>query len=106
MKNKKIAKLFIYIILISFIFSYFIEKSGYYEYNLHTKRNLTEKEIKKFEQDVREGKKVDINTYLKDSRIDYSNNLTKTTSNFSIKLNKYINEAISNTFNIFSRLVK
>ena len=47
-----------------------------------------------------------INTYLKDSRIDYSNNLTKTTSNFSIKLNKYINEAISNTFNIFSRLVK
>ena len=60
MKNKKIAKLFLYIILISFIFSYFIEKSGYYEYNLQTKRNLTEKEIKKFEQDVREGKKVDI----------------------------------------------
>ena len=39
MKNKKIAKLFLYIILISFIFSYFIEKSGYYEYNLQTKRN-------------------------------------------------------------------
>lgn len=106
MKPKKIAKLFIYIILLAFIFSYVIEESGYYEYNLQSKKNLTEEEIKKFEQDVKEGKDVDIKNYLQESTTDYSNNLTRTTSKLSINLNKYLNKAISNTFNIFGRLIK
>lgn len=106
MKSKKIAKLFIYIILLTFFFSYILEKSGYYEYNLQSKKNLTEEEIKKFEQDIKEGKDVDITNYLKDNTTDYSNNLTKTASQFSINLNKYLNRAISGTFDIFGKLIK
>ena len=106
MKSKKIIKLLVYIILIAFFLSYIIEKSGYYEYNLKNKKNLTEEEIKQFEKDVKEGKDIDINNYLKDNKIDYSNKLTKTTSSVSIKLNKYLTKAINNTFDIFGKLIK
>ena len=85
MKHKKIFKFIIYSILILFLFSYIIEESGYYEYNLNNKKNLTEQEIKQFETDVKEGKEIDLKEYLKDNKIDYSNNLTRETSNLSIK---------------------
>lgn len=106
MKTKKIIKFISLIIILAFLFSYIIEKSGYYEYNLQNKKNLTEDEIKQFEKDVKEGKNIDINDYLKDNTIDYSNKLTKTTSEVSLKLNKYLTKAINNTFNIFGKLIK
>lgn len=106
MKKKKLIKLLAGTILLIFMFSYLIEKTGYYEYNLQNKKNLTAKEIERFEQDVKEGKDVDINAYLKDDKIDYSNKLTKTTSNLSLNINKYLKKAISHTFYIFEKLVK
>ena len=106
MKLSKLFKLFVVIIITTFIFSYAIEQSGYYEYNLQSKRNLTNKEIKEFERDVKEGKDIDIKDYMKDDNIDYSNNLTKATSNMSIKLNKYIKLILTDSFNIFERLIK
>ena len=106
MKGKRIVKLFVEMIIIIFIFSYVIEKSGYYEYNLQAKKNMTEEEIKKFESDVKSGKDVDINNYLNDVSTDYSSNLTRTTSTISLNLNRYLIKTISNTINIFSRLVK
>ena len=106
MKGKKILKISIEVILILFIFSYIIEKSGYYEYNLQSKKNMTEQEIKKFEEDVKKGKNIDMKNYLNDTTTDYTNNLTRTTSNFSINLNRYLIKAISHSLNIFSKLIK
>lgn len=106
MKKKKMVKGLIYFILILFFFSYFIEKTGYYEYNLQKKKNLTEEEIKQFENDVKAGKEIDINSYLTSDSIDYSNKLTRTTSEVSISLNKYLKKAINNTFYIFEKLIK
>ena len=104
--NKKIVKIVVYTTVIIFLCSYFIETSGYYEYNLQHRKNLTEEGIKQFEEDVKEGKDIDINDYLKQTNIDYSNKLTKTTSNASIKLNNYIKEILTNGFGIFEKLVK
>lgn len=106
MKNKKIGKFFITLLIMIFLCSYFIELSGYYEYNLQGKKNLTEAQIKQFEQDVKEGKNIDINEYLKEDKIDYSNKLTRTTSEASIKLNDYLKNILSNTFKILERFVK
>ena len=106
MKLNKTLK-FISISLITiFIFSYVVEKSGYYEYNLQNKKNLTEKEIKKFEQDVKDGKNIDIKEYMHNDTNNYSNELTKTTSNISIKLNNYIKLVLTDSFNIFEKLLK
>lgn len=104
--NKKIVKFVVYLIVIVFLCSYFIETSGYYEYNMQNRKNLTEEGIKQFEQDVKDGKEIDINDYLTKVNIDYSNKLTKTTSNMSIKLNNYLKEFLTNGFNIFEKLVK
>lgn len=106
MKNKKMWKFFVALLIMIFLCSYFIELSGYYEYNLQGKKNLTEAQIQQFEQDVKEGKNIDINEYLKENKIDYSNQLTRTTSEASIKLNDYLKNILSNTFKILERFVK
>lgn len=106
MKKKKIVKGIIYLVLGVFFLSYFIEKTGYYEYNLQRKKNLTEEEIKRFEEDVRLGKDIDINSYITNDSIDYSNKLTETTSSVSVNLNKYLNRMINNTFSILEKLIK
>ena len=106
MKHKKIVKFFCTCIILIFLFSYFIEVSGYYEYNLQNKKNLTEDQIKQFELDVKEGKDIDLDRYLKDTQVDYSNKLTQTTSEASIKLNDYLKNFLSNTFKILEKFVK
>ena len=106
MKGKKIIKFISISIFLVFIMAYVIEKSGYYEYNLQDKKNLTEKEIKKFEDDVKKGKDVDVYKYLKNNKRDYSSNLTRATSNFSINLNDYLIKTINGTFDVISRLIK
>ncbi len=105
MKHKKLVKFCFGLLILVFLCSYFIEISGYYEYNLANKKNLTEEQIKKFESDVKEGKDIDLNHYLEDTKIDYSNKLTKTTSATNLKLNEYLKNFIANTFKVLEKLV-
>ena len=102
----KIIKFFGSIIILIFLFSYFIEYSGYYEYNLHNKKNLTEEEIKRFEEDIRDGKNIDLNSYLIDNTIDYSNSLTRTTSRVNIGLNDYLKKVIKCGFNLIGKFIE
>ena len=105
MKKKKWIYLIFMLITVTFICSYVVSQSGYYEYNLQSKKNLTEKEIKQFENDIKEGKDVDITDYMKDKTVDYSNTLTRTTVKVSTTINKYLKKTIESVFkilNIFS----
>ena len=106
MKSKKIVKFFCGFVLLIFLFLYFLEYSGYYEYNLQNKKNLTEVQIEQFEQDIKDGKDIDLNNYLKENVVDYSNSLTRKTSEINIKLNDYLKVFLSNTFNILGKFVK
>lgn len=105
MKHKKLIKYFLFMIIFVFLCSYIIEMSGYYEYNLNNKKNLTEEKMKQFEEDVRNGKDIDLNSYLTDSSIDYSNDLSRTTSNISIKLNDYLKTFLTDGLKIFKKLI-
>ena len=105
MKHKKILKFLIYSIIMLFLFSYVVEKSGYYEYNLQKQKVLTEDSMKRFERDIEKGENVDINNYLEDNKIDYSNKLTDTVSSVNISINKYLKKTISNTFEILGKLI-
>ncbi len=104
MKHKKFFKFCCFLLLFIFICSYFIEISGYYEYNLANKKNLTNWQIQQFEKDIKEGKSIDLNRYLKDTQNDYSNKLTRTTSETSLRLNEYLKQIIGNTFSVMKRL--
>lgn len=106
MKISKLFKFTVFTIIVIFFCTYFMEKTGYYEYKLQNKKILTENEMLKFENDIKEGKDVSLEDYLSNTNIDYSNNLTKTTSNISIKLNKYLRSILVNGFDIFDGLFK
>ena len=106
MKKNKLFKLFCILTILIFLFCYFIEYSGYYEYNLQNKKNLTEEQIKQFESDIKDGKEIDLNNYLKENTIDYSNSLTKTTTEANLKLNNYLKKLLTGSFDILSRFIK
>ena len=105
MSGKFIKRCFLLVIFL-FLCSYFTYTSGYYEYRLHNKSDLTKEQILQFEKDVKDGRDIDIHSYLEDNTIDYSNQLTKTTSLVNIKLNDYLKNIISESFKIFEKLVR
>ena len=106
MTKKKILKFFCFSFILMFLFFYCIEKSGYYEYNLREKTTLTNDAIKSFEEDVANGKDVDITKYLEETNVDYSNSITRTTSNIILKLNDFIKYILINGFDIFDVFFK
>lgn len=106
MKYKTLIKVLGLLIIFIFLCSYFIERSGYYEYNLQVRKKLTEEQMKQFEQDVKEGKDIKLDSYLKETTIDYSSQLTRTTSEASIKLNNYLKNIIANAFNMLGKFVQ
>ncbi len=106
MSVKKVVKFGIICVVIIFFCAYVIEESGYYEYNLSNKRNLTEEQIKQFESDVKEGKDIDIDDYVVDSTVDYSNKLTKVTTKISLGINDYLKDKIKGVFSILNRMVE
>ena len=105
MKYKKLIKFCFGLLFFVFLCSYFTEIGGYYEYQLANQKNLTEEQIRNFEEDVKNGKDINISDYLKNSRVDYSNSLTKKTSEVSLKLNDYLRMVIGRTFKVLGRLV-
>ena len=56
MNKKKICKFVFICLFLSFVVSYVIEKTGYYEYNLQNKMIMTNEAMERFEKDVKEGK--------------------------------------------------
>ena len=105
MKHKRFLKFLIYSIIMLFLFSYVVEKSGYYEYNLQQQKILTEDSMKRFERDIEKGEDIDINNYLEENKINYSNKLTDTMSSVNISINNYLKKTISNAFKILGKLI-
>lgn len=106
MKYQKLFRFILFLVLFIFLCSYFIEMGGYYEYHLSHRRDLTKEQIKQFESDVQEGKNIDLHNYLQESRVDYSNELTKKTSEVSLRINEYLITVINNTFKFLEKLVR
>ena len=106
MKKRKIPKVILVSIFIIFLYSYIVSKNGYYEYSLNSKKNLTEEEIKQFEQDLKEGKEVDIKDYLNSNKVDYTNKLTRTTVKVSTKINSILKSGIDKIFGLLNKLVE
>lgn len=93
-KNKNWFLRLLTILFIIFIGLYIASISGYYEATLANKVALTDKAIKKFEQDVIEGKTVDVEDYILDSRVDYSNTFTDVGDKITESAQKVLTEGI------------
>ena len=106
MNKKKIFKFVFFCLFISFVISYVIEKTGYYEYNLQNKMIMTNEAMERFEKDVKEGKDVRREDYLVSTEKDYTSTLTKGTNKVSIKVNSILKKGIEGVFKVIGSFVE
>ena len=66
---------------------------------------MTSEQIKQFENDVKNGKKVNINKYVKDDGINYNNKLSDTANLLSNGISKLVKGGVENTFKLLTSLI-
>ena len=102
LKGKNIFILISSVTIIFFLALYFGEYTGYYKFSDNNKSTLTDEAIKRFEQDLKEGKDVNISNYLEEEK-HYNNKA----STFGMKLSSLIEKAFNKGMNaLFSELEK
>ena len=100
-KNNFLKKLknLVYIILISsFLVIYFASESGYFDEVKSRKVALTREQIVKFEEDIANGKEIDIKEYYVDDSNKYNNKITKLGLFLSNKIENIVSVVLDKTF--------
>ena len=87
--KKTLEILFLLLFLVS-VFIILSSETNYYEYSNNKKAIVTEENIKRFEEDISNGKKIDISNYINNDSKDYSNKVTNLGDNISNLLNKTV----------------
>lgn len=104
--DKKIFKLLFGFVFISFLISYVISESGYYEYNLRNKSIMTKEAMERFEDDLDKGKDVRMEDYVVNTTKNYTSRLTTGTNRVSVSFNAFLKRGIEGVFKAASRLVE
>ena len=103
-KKEKTLRTTLIILFIMFMTIYISQAAGYYDYKLHKRTVLTEEQIKKFEEDVKNNKKIDIEEYASYGIVDYNNNFSNAGKSFSNTTSKYFRKGIEGLINIIKTL--
>lgn len=106
MNYKKIFKIIFGGLFIIFISLYIAGESGYYDYEQSKKAILTKERMALFEEDVKNGKNVDLNDYLESQNKNYNSKLSSACYNASKKINEYAKGGIEAVLKLINRLVE
>jgi hypothetical protein len=99
------VKVFLLLSFIIFITLFFASYTGYYDYENRKNANLTKQQMKKFEEDVKNGVNLDLQTYIKKPNNGYQNFLAKTGSKTSKLVSNIISSSVNTTFNFLIKFV-
>ena len=109
-EEKNTANRVFYIILIVlgvlYLSLFIANNTGYYTFGLSNRKELTEEQIKKFEEDVKNGVEVDLNNYLSDTNISYQNNISRLGYNISSFIESLVRTSVFKIFDFFSDLIE
>ena len=112
MKKEYIEKIynnifkFIFIVLsVCFLTLYISNETGYFEYQQRQTVVLTDKKIKEFEEDVKKGINLDLESYLENSKKNYNNKASRTGLFLSHKIGEYTKTGIEKTFRFLNDLI-
>lgn len=97
MKNKYI-KFFLIIIILSFICSYVVSMSGYYEYTLRDKTLITNQKIQEFEEAIRNDMNVDELNFFNEDEVNYTNRFSNIIYNISDRGNYFLKKILKGFF--------
>jgi len=97
------------VIFLGFIFFFFLllfaKNNGYYETRNTKNSELTKQQIMQFEEDIKNGKEIDIKNYSPAKEIDYSSSLSNGIYKISLKLENAIDQGIKLLFNKASKAI-
>ena len=102
----KLFKYTIVIIFISFFCTVILSMSGYYQTTLQKKTILTNEAILSFENDIKEGKDIDVNNYIEQNQKNYDNAFTKGGRYISNKINNLISTGIEKTLKLIINAIE
>jgi len=106
-KKKNVGAYFLKGILILFLLYISLTiaiETGYYEAKLSEQTTITNEAMERFEQDVKDGKEVDITDYVSTIHKDYSNQTTKMGVLFSSTVEDFMAKGINEIINVFKLL--
>lgn len=109
MKRKMFSKMFRFcfvFFLLLFLALYFSQATGYYDFTSYKKVVLTNEQIKKFEEDVANGKNLNIENYLVNTNKNYQNKTSQLGLKISEGIGKYAKKGIDVTFKVLNKLVE
>ena len=104
-KKKNYMMIFIMLSFIFFAALFTSQNTGYYGYGQYKKVLKTNEAISKFENEIKQNKIVEKDTYLDDKYKDYSNNVSKIGLKTSTYIEKIFTDGIKDVFTFLSKLV-
>lgn len=96
--KERIIKLFFIFFFVFFFALVFAENAGYYTPRSAKTKALTEEQIKIFEEDIKNGKTIDITEYTTNLKKDYTTKLSDNIYKTSLKLEEFIDDMIKSIF--------
>lgn len=108
-KTKGYNKILMFVVLllfIAFFTLYMSQATGYYEYEQHRKTVFTQEQIKKFEQDVKDGKNINIEDYVTNPNKNYRNNTSNVGYYLSDKISSGVRKGIEITFKFLNKMIE
>ncbi len=104
--GNKIFRRFWFVMFLIFLTLYISQASGYYEYEISKKSTFTTEQIKKFEQDIKDGKNIDIQEYMENTNKNYQNKLSKMALSLSETISKYTKLGIEKFFSVIGNAME
>ena len=92
------------VLFLLFIFFYAMTKSGYYESQISKKTMLTEKKIREFEDDIKNGKVINIDNYYVTKKVDYSSFASKLGKNTTLKFSSGLEKIFKSSGKVLKKL--
>lgn len=97
MKNNFIRIMSLTVFLI-FLALYYSSNAGLIDYQAKNKTELTEEQIKMFEEDVKNNVEIDLKKYIENTEEKYDNKISKTTLKLSNKIGETVQNALDFLF--------
>lgn len=104
MSYKKIAELFMILLVVLFLGLYISGMTGYYKYTESQKNVLTEEAMERFEADIAKGKEVNASDYLEETT-NYNNIFSSLGLKMSSLIENGFNKAMTGLFRGLSKVV-
>lgn len=101
----KVFRSTVVILFAIFLTMFVSNKYGYYEYKKQEQVTLTAEQIKQFEEDIKNGKNIDLENYLEKTNKNYQTKFSQLGLNLSNSIANTIEKGVNKFFGYISKFV-